>query len=344
MSGGALVAMSGGVDSSVAAMLALRGGFDCSGAVMKLHPYAGDIEKDARSAAEKLGIPLHVFDFSDCFATLVIGRFVEAYRKGRTPNPCVDCNRRLKFGKLLDKALDLGKDCIVTGHYAQIERSGSGRYILKKGAFTSKDQSYVLYSLTQDQLARALFPLGKLSKPQVREFARDAGFENADRRESQDICFVPGGDYAKFIAEYTGAAPRKGRLVDPDGNYLGEHNGVIRYTVGQRRGMGLAMPHPVYVIELRPEDDTVVVGSDGLLYSKTLCAKDINLIPFDKLDTPLRALVKIRYKHTERPATVYQTGEDALRIEFDEPQRAITKGQAAVIYDGDIVIGGGTIV
>ena len=343
MSGCALVAMSGGVDSSVAAMLAMRDGFDCAGAVMKLHPYAGDSENGARSAAAKLGIPLHVFDFSDCFAAQVIDRFVAAYREGRTPNPCVDCNRRVKFGKLLDTALELGKDCVVTGHYAQVMRAGGGRYLLKKGAYPSKDQSYVLYSLTQGQLARALFPLGKLSKPQVRELARGAGLENADRRESQDICFVPDGDYAGFIAGYTGAAPRKGRFVDPDGNYLGEHDGVVRYTVGQRRGMGLAMPHPVYVLEVRPGDDTVVVGGDALLYSKTLCARDINLIPFDRLDAPLRALVKIRYKHAERPATVYQTGEDELRIEFDEPQRAITKGQAAVIYDGDVVIGGGTI-
>ena len=339
----ALIAISGGVDSSVAAMLTLRDGISCDGAVMKLHPCAADSEKDAQSAAEKLGIPLHVFDFSECFTTRVIERFIDAYREGRTPNPCIDCNKHLKFGILLKEARNLGKDFIVTGHYAQIECSGSGRYLLKKGAHASKDQSYVLYSLTQDQLAHIRFPLGKLSKEQVRELARGAGLENADRRESQDICFIPDGDYAKFITEYTGATPRKGRFIDPDGNSLGEHNGVVCYTVGQRRGMGLAMPHPVYVLEVRPDDDTVVVGRDELLYSKTLHVKEINFIPFDKLDAPLRALVKIRYKHTEQPATVHQTGEDTLRIEFDEPQRAITRGQAAVIYDGDIIIGGGTI-
>jgi len=339
----ALIAMSGGVDSSVAAMLAIREGFNCAGAVMKLHPNVPDNEADARAAAEKLGIPLYVFDLSERFAAQVIKRFIDAYRDGRTPNPCVDCNKHLKFGKLLEKALELGKECIVTGHYAQVEHSNNGRYILKKGAYPLKDQSYVLYSLTQEQLAHTLFPLGKLSKPQVRELAHDAGLENADRRESQDICFIPDGEYAKFIAEHTGAPPRKGRFIDPDGNYLGEHNGVVNYTVGQRRGMGLAMPYPAYVLDVRPEDDIVVVGRDSMLYSKTLYAKDINLIPFDKLDAPLRAMVKIRYKHNEQPATVYQTDEDTLRIEFDEPQRAITKGQATVIYDGDIVIGGGTI-
>ena len=343
MLGGALVAMSGGVDSSVAALLALRDGFDCAGAVMKLHPCSGGSLADARAAAERLGIPFHVFDFSESFATQVIERFVCAYREGRTPNPCVDCNKRFKFGMLLESSLALGKEFIVTGHYARIERDDNGRLLLKKGSDALKDQSYVLYTLTQEQLAHTLFPLGGLSKTQVRELALDAGFENADKCESQDICFIPDGDYVKFIIEYTGIQPQKGRFVDTDGNYLGEHDGLIHYTVGQRRGMGLAMPCPVYVLKLQPESDTIVVGRNDMLFSKTLRVKDINLIPFDKLDAPLKARVKIRYKHPEQPAIVHQTDDNTLHIEFDSPQRAITKGQAAVIYDGDFVVGGGTI-
>jgi tRNA-specific 2-thiouridylase len=340
----AMIAMSGGVDSSVAALLALRSGFDCAGAVIELHPCAADCKTDARATAEKLNIPLYEFDFSQRFATCVIEPFIDAYREGRTPNPCVDCNKHIKFGALLEKANELGKDCIVTGHYAQIEQSGNGRFLLKKGVHLSKDQSYVLYSLTQDQLARTMFPLGGLTKPQVRELALSEGFENADRSESQDICFVPDGDYAKFIAEYTGTRHQKGRFVDINGNYLGDHSGVACYTVGQRRGMGLAMPYPAYVLELRPESSTVVVGREDMLYSRTLYAKDINFIPFDKLDAPLKAQVKIRYRHAGQPAIVRQIDENTLCAKFDEPQRAITKGQAAVVYDGDIVIGGGTII
>ena len=344
MARSALVALSGGVDSSVAAVLAMRGGIDCAGALMKLHEHNADSEAAARAAAGRLGIPFYVFDFSDCFAEQVISRFIDAYSAGRTPNPCVDCNRRLKFGLLLGKARELGMGCIVTGHYARVEQGENGRFLLKKGVDSSKDQSYMLYSLSQDQLASAVFPLGGMSKKQVRDIALGAGLDNANSRESQDICFVPDGDYAKFIVEHTGIRARKGRFVDACGNFLGEHQGIVRYTVGQRRGMGLSMPYPAYVLELRAEDNTVVVGKDEMLYSKTLRASDINLIPLDRLDAPLRARVKIRYRHQEQTATVWQEGDDSLLIEFDEPQRAITKGQSAVIYDGETVIGGGTIV
>ena len=340
----ALIAMSGGVDSTVAAMLALGDGLDCTGATMTLHSVGNSGETDARAAAQRLGIPFLVFDFSDCFAARVIERFISVYREGRTPNPCVDCNKHIKFGLFLEKAIELGKDCIVTGHYARTERDGSGRYLLKKAADLSKDQSYVLYTLSQEQLARTRFPVGSLSKTEVREYASRAGIIDADKRESQDLCFVPDGDYAKFIGEYTGQKPRKGRFVDAGGNDLGENNGIVHYTIGQRRGLGLSMPHPPYVLELRPDDNTVVVGKDEMLYSRTLYAGNINFIPFDKLETPIRAHVKIRYRHTEQPATVSQTDDDVLRIEFDKPQRAITKGQAAVIYDGDVVLGGGTII
>lgn len=339
--------MSGGVDSTVAAMLALRSVADCEGAVMQLRADCGDGDdgvKDAKAAASRLGIPLSVYDFSDRFAELVIEAFIDAYRRGRTPNPCVDCNKHIKFGLLLEKALEMGRDKIITGHYARIARGGDGRFLLKKGADPDKDQSYVLYSLTQTQLARIVFPLGELSKKQVRGLALDAGFENAMSRESQDICFVPDGDYAKFIEGYIREKPQKGRFIGADGVDLGENKGIIHYTVGQRRGLGLAMPHPVYVLEIRPDDNTVVIGRDDQLYSKTLTASQINLIPVTRLDSPIRARVKLRYKQIEQPATIRQTGDDSLHIEFDEPQRAITKGQAAVIYDGENVIGGGTIV
>jgi tRNA-specific 2-thiouridylase len=249
----------------------------------------------------------------------------------------------LKFGRFMDKASELGKDCIATGHYVQVEQSASGRYLLKKGVDLSKDQSYVLYSLTQDQLARTVFPLGGYTKAQVREIALDEGYGNTNKGESQDICFIPDGDYVRFIREYTGEPPKKGRFIDTNGKDLGENNGVSSYTIGQRRGLGLSMPHPPYVIELRPEDNTVVVGKEDMLYSKSLNAEDINLIPVDKLDAPIRAQVKIRYSDPGHPAVVHQIDENKLHIEFNEAKRAITKGQAAVIYDGDVVIGGGTI-
>jgi len=348
MQGSALIAMSGGVDSTVAAMLTLNDGLDCVGSAMKLSRSipagADDAEANARAAAEHLGIPFCVFDFSDRFDEMVIKKFIRSYRDGRTPNPCIDCNRHLKYGLFLDKAREMGKDCIVTGHYARIERGADGRCLLKKGADNSKDQSYVLYSLSQEQLSFIRLPLGGLSKPEVRELALGAGFGNALKGESQDICFVPDGNYADFIEEYTGEQPRKGRFIDFDGNDLGENGGILRYTIGQRRGLGLAMPYPPYVLEIRPQDDTVVVGKNDMLYSRSLYARDINLIPFDRLDKPIRARAKIRYNQKEQPATVTQIDEDALHIVFDEPQRAITMGQAAVIYDGDIVIGGGTIV
>ncbi|MCL2401038.1 MAG: tRNA 2-thiouridine(34) synthase MnmA [Oscillospiraceae bacterium] len=343
---GALIAMSGGVDSTVAAWIMAQNGYDCDGATMRLHTSGGDGENDARRAAEILGIPFHVFDFSDCFAKEVIEKFISAYREGRTPNPCVDCNRSIKFGVFLDKAREIGKDYLVTGHYVQVEYDkGAGRYILKKAAYSAKDQSYVLYSLTQDQLAHIIFPLGGFaSKDETRAIAREAGLKNAEKGESQDICFVPDGDYVSFITKYTGSPPEKGRFVDTHGRDLGENNGIVSYTVGQRRGLGLAMPEPSYVLEIRPEDNTVIVGGDELLYSKTLIAKDINFIPISRLDAPLKAHVKIRYKQPEQAATVFQLDDNTMRIEFESPQRAITKGQAAVIYDGDIVIGGGTIV
>lgn len=340
----ALIAMSGGVDSTVAALLAIRSGLDCTGAMMKLRP-GDDIEKsDAELAAEMLGIPFHVHDFSGAFAATIISRFISAYRNGSTPNPCIDCNRHIKFGLLMRVVKQLGADYLITGHYARTEKDANGRHLLRKGTDFAKDQSYVLYALSQEQLSYAYFPLGGLIKQQVRDIAAEAGLQKTSQRESQDICFVPDGDYAGFIKEFTGVTPNQGRFVDQDGNYLGPNKGVEYYTIGQRRGLGLAMPHPLYVLEIRAEDNTVVVGKNEMLYSRSMLIRDINLIPVDKLDSSIKAQVRIRYRHSEQPATVSQVDDDTIFITFDEPQRAITKGQSAVIYDGDYVIGGGTIV
>ena len=357
---GALIAMSGGVDSSVAALLAVERGLDCAGSMMKLFDNEDIGEsggktccsvKDAADAADvarRLGIPFYVFNFADTFREEVIDRFIRAYRNGQTPNPCIDCNRYLKFERLLGRAKVLEKEYVVTGHYARIEiHTGNERHILKKAVDLSKDQSYVLYAMTQEQLGSALFPLGELRKTQVREMALEHGFINAGKRDSQDICFVQSGNYADFIADYirryTGMETPKGRFVDTHGNDLGEHRGIIHYTVGQRRGLGLSAASPLYVRAVRPEDNSVVVGTADSLYAKTLIAGDINLIPVERLDGAMKVHARIRYNQREQPATVWQLDSDTLRIEFDSPQKAITSGQAAVLYDGETVIGGGTI-
>ena len=351
-----LIAMSGGVDSSVAAYLAKQQGYDCTGVTMKLFENtdvgAGSDKsccsledaEDARNVAYSLNMPFYIFNFADEFKKQVIDRFIESYQNGQTPNPCIDCNRYLKFDRLLRRAKELEKDYIVTGHYARIETdAGSGRRLLKKGVDLSKDQSYVLYALTQEQLKTALFPLGGLLKSRVREIALESGFINAKKSDSQDICFVRGGGYADFIRQYTGQEPQKGRFMDTSGRDLGEHRGIIYYTVGQRKGLGLIAAEPMNVCAVSADNDSVIVGTSEELYAKTLIARDINIIPADRIDTPMKIRAKIRYKQPEQPATVWQVGADTLRVEFDSPQRAITKGQAVVLYDSDIVVGGGTI-
>lgn len=348
--------MSGGVDSSVAAYLMKQDGYDCMGVTMKLfhnedigisreHSCCSlDDVEDARSVAFSLGLPYHVFNFSDRFEDTVIRRFVESYENGKTPNPCIDCNRYLKFDKLYHRAKELGYDFVVTGHYARIERdAASGRYLLKKAADGNKDQSYVLYMLTQEQLAHTLFPLGGTVKNEVRRIAETQGFINARKHDSQDICFVQKGSYGDFIEEHTGKKYPEGAFLDHDGNILGTHKGVIRYTVGQRKGLGISSSEPLYVCAVDPVCNTVTLGKESELHSRTLTATDINLISVSSIDQPTRLKAKVRYRQTEQWATVIQTDEDTIRIEFDEPQRAVTKGQAVVLYDGDTVVGGGTI-
>ncbi|MCI6995589.1 MAG: tRNA 2-thiouridine(34) synthase MnmA [Eubacterium sp.] len=352
----AVIAMSGGVDSSVAAYLMKERGYECIGATMKLYQNddvgipkeqsccsLDDVE-DARQVAQTLDMPFYVLNFSDRFREDVIDRFVSAYENGRTPNPCVDCNRYLKFEKLFTRVKELDFDYVVTGHYAQIVYDEEKqRYLLKKAVDPAKDQSYVLYSLTQEQLAHTMFPLGGYSKPEVRAIAEEHGFINARKHDSQDICFVQEGSYADFIEQYTGKKYPEGLFVDREGKELGRHKGIIRYTIGQRKGLGISFSQPMFVSRVNPKDNTVVLGPSEELFSKSFDAADINLISVDQIEGSMRVKAKVRYRQPEQWATVTQTGEDTLHIEFDEPQRAITKGQAVVLYDGDVVVGGGTI-
>lgn len=349
--------MSGGVDSSVAAYIMKEKGYECMGVTMKLfhnddvgvskaHSCCSlDDVEDARSVARQLEIPYYVFGFSDLFKETVIDKFVNAYENGCTPNPCIDCNRFLKFNKLYHRAVELGYDYVVTGHYARIEfDEESGRYLLKKGLDPAKDQSYVLYSLTQEQLSHTQFPLGDMDKPETRRIAEEQGFVSAHKHDSQDICFVQDGDYAHFIETYTGKEFPHGNFVDTSGNILGEHKGIIHYTIGQRKGLGIAFGEPMFVCAINPQTNTVTLGKSSDLFTDTLTAKDINLISVPKIDGAIRLKAKVRYRQTEQWATVTQTDEDTIKVKFDEPQRAITKGQAVVLYDGDTVVGGGTIV
>lgn len=353
----AVIAMSGGVDSSVAAYLMRKKGYECIGATMKLYSNedigisnkhtccsAEDVE-DARSVAYSLDIPYYVFNFSDNFKENVIERFISAYENGITPNPCIDCNRYLKFEKLFLRAKELDFDYVVTGHYAQIEfDKEKNRYLLKKAVDKTKDQSYVLYCMTQEQLKHTLFPLGGMEKSEVRKIAEEKGFVNADKHDSQDICFVQDKKYYDFIEQYTGKSYPEGDFVDINGNILGTHKGIIRYTIGQRRGLGVSISNiPTFVISVDPEQNTVTLGREQDLYTKTLTAKNINLISVERINEPMRVKAKVRYRQTEQWAVVTQSDDDTLNIEFDEPQRAVTKGQAVVLYDGNIVVGGGII-
>lgn len=349
-----MIAMSGGVDSSVAAYLVRSTGADCIGVTMKLYSgeYLGaesgktccalDDAEDARGVARKLGIPYYVFNFSGDFRQEVVERFVCAYESGATPNPCIDCNRYLKFDRLYRRATELGCDSIATGHYARIEKVGE-RYLLKKAAVPEKDQSYVLYSLTQEQLARTQFPLGGLAKEETRRIASEQGFLNADKPDSQDICFVPDGDYASFICRYREKCYPQGDFVDLEGRVLGRHKGIIHYTLGQRKGLGISAGEPLYVVRIEPETNRVVLGRNADLFTRELDAEETNWIACDEPTEPLRVKAKIRYRQAEQWATVTVPSHGRFHVVFDEPQRAVTRGQAVVLYDGDTVVGGGVI-
>lgn len=350
----ALIAMSGGVDSSVAAKLMKDNGYDCIGCTMKLH--SNDVEsdvdshtcctledvEDARSVAFGLGIPYYVFNFSDGFKEKVIDKFVASYEQGKTPNPCIDCNHYLKFEKLLMRAHELSCDYLVTGHYAQIEYDGE-KYLLKKAADETKDQSYVLYLLTQEQLAHTLFPLGGMTKKQVRELAVQHGFVNAEKAESQDICFVPDGDYPSFIRAYTGKEYPEGAFIDTNGAVVGTHHGIINYTVGQRKGLGIALGKPVYVQKIDAVTNTVTICEQQDLYSSSLIARDFNWIAGSAPQAACACKAKVRYRQQEKAATAIPLEDGTVKVVFDEPLSAIALGQAVVLYDGDVVLGGGTI-
>lgn len=344
-----MAAMSGGVDSSVAALLLKNAGYVCAGATMQLYRQDDTDEtmirdvRDARDIAQRLGINHYVFDFSEEFKKEVIGYFIDEYKSCRTPNPCVVCNRKMKFGRFFEESQKLGFDMMATGHYARIENQGS-RHVLCKAKDRTKDQSYFLYSLTPAQLEHILFPLGELTKPEIRELAAESGFENAKKGDSQDVCFIPNGDYADFICRYTGELFPDGNFTDRDGRVLGRHHGIIRYTVGQRKGLGLSLPAPMYVYEKNAQENTVILAENAALFSPSLEAEDFVWSACDIPDDKLRASAKIRHSQTEALCTVYPTSIDSVHIEFDSPQRAISKGQAVVIYSGDTLIGGGTII
>lgn len=347
----ALIAMSGGVDSSVAAQLMVDKGYECVGCTMRLYDGSFDKSsdnentKDARSVADKIGIEYRVFDYEKEFVHRVIEPFVREYEAGRTPNPCIECNRYMKFDYLLEEMAKLQCDKIVTGHYVRVAYDEkSGRYLLKKALDASKDQSYVLYMLTQEQLSHTIFPLGEYAKADIRKFAGDHGFVNANKGDSQDICFVPDGDYVCFMERFMNKEYKPGKFVDREGNVLGEHRGFVHYTIGQRHGLGISAAHPLYVVDIIPETNQVVVGKNEDLFKRELIATDVNLISVPEIVGEMRVKARIRYSQKEQSATVVALDDNTIRVTFDEPQRAITKGQAVVMYDGDVVVGGGRII
>jgi len=352
-----LTAMSGGVDSSVAALLLMQSGMAIGGGTMKLFSPcdigqpdarafgASDDAGDARAVCDRLGIDHHVFDFSCEFKQYVIDEFAASYMRGETPNPCLFCNRHLKFGRFLNQAQALGYDKIATGHYARIEYDGnSGRYLLKKAVDHTKDQTYVLYAMTQYELSHTLLPLGGLLKSEIREIAEQNGFINANKPDSQDICFVPNGDYTAFLEDVIQCRAPTGDFVRLDnGKSVGTHKGLFHYTIGQRKGLGIAAEKPLYVVKKDMTTNRVILGDNADLFTDSLYARDCNWIPFDTLKEPVRVTAKTRYKQAETPATVYVHDDNTVFVKFDTPQRAVTAGQAVVFYDGDTVVGGGII-
>ena len=337
-----MIAMSGGVDSAVAAALCAP---NASAAGVTMQHFAACGERDAEDAAALcalLGIPHFVAHLEKEFEKEVVLPFIAAYESGETPNPCVLCNKKIKFGALMDFAKQNGFDRIATGHYARIEHTES-RSLIRMAKDTGKDQTYMLYSLTQDVLSRVELPLGGLTKPEVRELASELGFEVAQKEDSQDICFIPDGDYAAFIRRFTGKTPECGKFLSTDGRVLGTHQGQLHYTIGQRKGLGIALGAPAYVVAKSAEENTVTLGTNKDLFTTRLVAKNINFIPEDGLSAPRKLLAKVRYSQKATLARVEQTGEDELTVEFDTPQRAISKGQSLVLYEDDYLFGGGII-
>jgi tRNA-specific 2-thiouridylase len=352
-----VVGMSGGVDSSVAAYLLKQQGYEVIGVTMQIWQDAERIVEeenggccglsaveDARRVAAQLEIPYYVMNFKDSFQKNVVDYFVEEYLNGRTPNPCIACNRYVKWESLLQRSLSIGADYIATGHYARIVKLPNGRYTLRRSATLAKDQTYALYNLTQEQLQRTLMPVGEYSKEEIRKIAEDIQLQVANKPDSQDICFVPDGDYAGFIEKTAGKQVQKGNFVTVDGTVLGEHKGIIHYTVGQRKGLGLALGYPAFVLEIRPETNEVVIGTHEESMAKSLRAGNLNFMSIEDLAEPQRVFTKIRYNHRGVWATIEKTGEDEILCTFEEPQRAVTPGQAVVFYDGEYVLGGGTIL
>ncbi len=335
-----MIAMSGGVDSSVAAHLLLQSDIALCGATLHL---TGMPTSDAKAAADRLGISFYAFDERENFKKFVIQDFIDSYERGETPNPCIVCNEKIKFGLLLDKAIEMGCDGVATGHYAKLSYdSGSGRTLLLRAKDTAKDQTYMLYRLSQEQLSRSVFPLGDLTKAEIREIAMDIGLPNAQKPDSQDICFVPDGDYAAVLELLKGAAYPDGDFVDEAGNVLGRHKGLIRYTVGQRKGLGIALGAPAFVLSKNAEKNQVVLGAETGLFSNRVYARDVNWIACDKETDGMEVTAKIRYSQKETKAKLYGT-ENGVVAEFSEPQRAAAPGQSMVFYDGEVVVGGGYI-
>ncbi len=352
-----VVGMSGGVDSSVAAYLLKEQGYDVIGVTMQIwqdEERAVEEENggccglsavdDARRVAAALDIPYYVMNFKKEFKENVIDYFIDEYLHGRTPNPCIACNRYVKWESLLKRSMDIGADYIATGHYARIEQLPNRRYSLKRSATLAKDQTYALYNLTQEQLARTLMPVGEYSKDEVREMAEKINLRVANKPDSQDICFVPDGDYASFIEKTLDTELPTGNFVTLDGKVLGRHKGITHYTVGQRKGLGLALGYPAFVIEIRPETNEVVIGTNEDSMSNYVRANKLNFMSIADLTEPMRVFAKIRYNHKGAWCTIEKTGEDEVLCTFEEAQRAITPGQAVVFYDGDYVLGGGTII